>query len=73
MKKLAPTSAAERHTLMRLTPLFMKNIALKSAYNRFGERLVSSTLSNLGVVKLPESLKEYIDRFDFVLGTACLK
>jgi hypothetical protein len=53
---------------MRLTPLVMKNIALRTAYNRYGERLVTSTLSNLGVVTLPESMGAYVSRFDFILG-----
>lgn len=33
-----------------------------------GEKKSMLTLSNLGVVKLPEIMKEYIDRMDFVLS-----
>ena len=72
IEKISSNVAAERSTFMRLTPLFMKNIALRTAYNRYGERLVTSTLSNLGVIGLPESMKEYIKRFDFILGAPLL-
>ena len=33
-----------------------------------GEKKSMLTLSNLGVIKLPEAMREYIDRMDFVLS-----
>ncbi len=68
IEKISANVAAERSPFMRLTPLFMKNIALRTAFNLYGDRLMTSTLSNLGVVELPESMKEHIQRFDFILG-----
>jgi NRPS condensation-like uncharacterized protein len=68
VEKISANVAAELNPFMRLTPLVMKNIALRTAYNRYGERLVTSTLSNLGVVTLPESMGAYVSRFDFILG-----
>lgn len=53
---------------LKLTPLFLKNIVMKAVFRAVGERKSTLTLSNLGVVKLPEIMKPYIERFDFVLG-----
>ena len=53
---------------LKLTPLFLKNIVMKAVFRAVGERKSTLTLSNLGVVKLPEIMNSYVDRFDFVLG-----
>ncbi len=33
-----------------------------------GDRLISDTLSNMGIVRMPEEDVPYIEKFDFVLG-----
>ncbi len=58
----------EENMILKLMPLFVKNVAMKAVFSLVGERKSSLTLSNLGVVELPEAMKKYIDRFDFVLG-----
>lgn len=68
IEKIGANVCAERSPFMRLAPLFLKSIALKTAYFLYGERLVTSTLSNLGMINLPESMAEHIERFEFVLG-----
>ncbi len=65
----------ERLLLLRLTPLFIKNLALKRAHVKLGEKTMTSTLSNTGPVTLPESMQPYVDRFEFVLSankTGCV-
>jgi len=59
---------SERSPFVRFAPLFVKGIALRTAFNLYGERLVTTTLSNLGVISLPESMAEFVERFEFVLG-----
>ena len=49
-------------------PLFVKNIAMKAAFNAVGECKACLCLSNLGVVQVPEVMRPYIERFDFVIG-----
>jgi NRPS condensation-like uncharacterized protein len=68
VEKIGANVKSERSPFVRFAPLFVKGIALRTAYNLYGERLVTTTLSNLGVVSLPESMSEYVERFDFVLG-----
>lgn len=54
---------------MRYIPLFIKGPAARLVYGFLGDRIFTNTLSNLGVVKLPEDMAPYVDHFDFVLGT----
>ncbi|MBR6514255.1 MAG: alcohol acetyltransferase [Clostridia bacterium] len=61
----------ELNPALRVVPLFIKNIVMKAVYNLTGERKSSITISNLGNVKLPEIMDEYIERFDFILTPQC--
>ena len=65
---IATNVESERNLLVRVLPLFLKNIALKTAFLLVGERKCCLSLSNLGQVKVPEVMKKYIMRFDFILG-----
>lgn len=66
--KITSNVKAEKNPFLKVMPLFIKNWAMKTAYNLFGERKSSITLSNLGSVKLPEEMRDYVERFDFILG-----
>jgi hypothetical protein len=41
---------------------------MKIVFRLFGEKKSTLSLSNLGVVRLPGNMADYIDRFDFVLS-----
>lgn len=58
----------ERNPLLRLVPLPIKNLVMKAVFDMVGERKSSLSMSNLGQVKLPEIMKKYIRRMDFILG-----
>lgn len=58
----------ERNPLVRLIPLPIKNAVMKAIFDSVGEKKSCLTLSNVGQVKLPEIMQEYITRFDFILG-----
>lgn len=66
--KISANVNAEKNIFMRISPLILKNVVLKTAYNMYGDNLITSSLSNLGVISVPEDMKEHIDRFEFVLG-----
>lgn len=59
---------AEQNKVLRVLPLFMKNIGMKAAYSMVGEKKFCITMSNLGRVKLPEQMEKFVDRLDFTLG-----
>ena len=60
--------STEQNRVLRLMPLFIKNMAMKYVYSQVGDVLSSTTLSNLGVTKLPEEMSQYVRRMDFILG-----
>jgi NRPS condensation-like uncharacterized protein len=68
IEKIGANVSAERSPFIRFAPLFLKDIAMRTAYNLYGEKLVTTTLSNLGIVSVPDSMKQDIRRFDFILG-----
>ena len=69
MRSLMTTNvSSERSKLIRAVPLFLKNPIMKAVFQAVGERKSCLSLSNLGAVKLPEEMKPYVERFDFILG-----
>ena len=49
-------------------PLFIKNFAMKAVFDAVGECKSCLCLSNLGRVELPESMRPYVARMDFIIG-----
>lgn len=58
----------EKNPLVRLIPLPLKNVVMKAVFDTVGERKSCLTMSNLGLVQLPQSMRPYVRRFDFILG-----
>jgi len=61
---------AEKNPFVRILPLFIKKMLLSIIGTRLGARLETATLSNVGIITLPESLTPWVDRFEFNLATA---
>ena len=59
---------SERNTLLRLMPLFLKNPVMKMAFRAAGDNTSSSTITNLGRVQLPVSMRPYVPRMELILG-----
>lgn len=55
---------------LRYIPLCIKSPVAKIVYGFMGDVIFSNTLSNLGVVNMPKEYDPYIEKMDFVLGTA---
>ena len=66
---IATNVGDERNPLVRLIPLPLKNIVMKAVFDSIGEKKSCLSLSNLGAIKVPEIVQEYVERFDFILGT----
>ena len=62
----------EKNILMRITPLFIKIVAMRIGYKILGEDVNTVALSNLGVVELPEAMKEHISHFEFSIGASAI-
>lgn len=57
----------EKNMVLRAVPLFIKNIAMKQIY-RTSARANTSTVTNLGVIQVPDLYRDYIDKFYAVLS-----
>ena len=66
--KFATNVASERSPILRIMPLFIKNIAMKAVFDAVGECKSCLCLSNLGAVQLPKDMAPYIARMDFIIG-----
>ena len=58
----------EKSLIVKIMPLFIKNIVMKGVFNAVGEKKSCMTLSNLGVVKLPDELGKWVERMDFTIN-----
>ena len=67
-KVIATNVGDEKNPFVRLIPLPLKNLVMKAVFDTVGEKKSCLTLSNLGNVKLPEIMKKYVRRMDFILG-----
>ena len=58
----------ETNLLMKIAPLFVKKVALRIASKMGGDRLSSTTISNLGGVDIPDEMARYVARFECMSG-----
>ena len=58
----------ETNPFMRVLPLFIKNLGIGISFLITGEQTTSVLLSNLGVVRLPESMEPFVRRFVLTTG-----
>ena len=56
----------EHNFLIRLVPLFIKNLVLRLIC-RF--KKITSSVTNLGIIKVDDSIKDYIDSFEVYVST----
>ncbi len=66
--KFTANVRSERSKILRIMPLFVKNIAMKLVYNCVGEKKSSICVSNLGNVELPNELARHVSRVEFIIG-----
>ena len=70
LPRITPNVTAEQNPFLKLAPLGLKQIVLREAHHVLGDELFTSSLSNMGLIRLDDSLSEYIDRFEFALSTS---
>ena len=58
----------EKNLLLRIVPLFLKDLILQFGHFLLGDRNSASTISNLGQVEVDEAMRQYITRIEFMLG-----
>ncbi len=67
-RRINMLSSLEHNFILRAIPLSIKDIALKIA-NSIVDRSYTSTLSNVGIVSMPEDIRQFISSFDIFVST----
>lgn len=65
---ITTNAATQRHPLIRVVPLFLKDLVVRTFYTKVQDRNSSAGLTNMGAMKVPEGMKPYIERFDIYMG-----
>ncbi len=58
----------ERVFILKVVPLFLKNFVMKLIFDSCGDSAACLTISNLANVSVPNEMKPFVNRFDFILG-----
>ena len=66
LKRINANVYFEKNWLIRIMPLFIKNIGFKIGYFFQGSRVSTSYISNLGKIDVPSSMLNYVNDIDFV-------
>ena len=53
---------------LKFVPLLIKKPVATMVYGFLGDKIFSNYLSNLGVMKVPDEMNEYVEKYDFILG-----
>ncbi len=65
---ITTNAATQRNPLIRVVPLFLKDIVVRTFYRKVQDKNSSAGLTNMGAIRVPEGMKPYIDRFDIYMG-----
>lgn len=60
--------ATQQNPLVRIVPLFIKDFVVKTFYTKIQDQNSSAGLTNLGILKVPENMAPFIERFDVYMG-----
>ena len=58
----------QRSMVMRLVPLPLKLLCMRLVYMMSGENKGCLNVSNMGEVHVPDAMKPFIERFEFIIG-----
>ena len=65
---ITTNAATQRNSFIRVVPLFIKDFVVRKFYAAVQDRNSSAGLTNMGLCKVPEDMKPYIERFDIYMG-----
>lgn len=57
-----------KNIMVKIVPLYLKNLGIRTAYNWFGERQYTSVVSNLGIIRLPDSMARRVKSISCATG-----
>ncbi len=65
---ITTNARTQTNALIRVVPLFLKDFVVSRFYAAVQDKHSSAGLTNMGVMKVPESMAPYIERFDICMG-----
>ncbi len=65
---ITTNAATQKNPLIRVVPLFIKDMVVRTFYTKVQDKNSSAGLTNMGALKVPEEMKPYIERFDIYMG-----
>lgn len=65
---ITTNASTKSNPFIRIVPLFIKDFVVRLFYQRVQDRNSSAGLTNMGVLKVPEEMKQHIERFDIYMG-----
>lgn len=65
---ITTNASTQRNPFIRVVPLFIKDFVVRTFYTKVQDRNSSAGLTNMGVLKVPEDMKDHIERFDIYMG-----
>ena len=65
---ITTNAATQRNPFIRVVPLFVKDLVVRTFYTRVQDRNSSAGLTNMGALQVPEGMRPYIERFDIYMG-----
>ena len=70
--RINPNVSSEKNPLLRAAPLTLKQLVLRQAHHILGDNLFTASFSNLGIIRLDDSMQKHISGFDFGLSISDL-
>ena len=65
---IAANVEPQRMLLLRLAPVFVKNLVMRLIYGHTGEACGCINISNLGAMTLPDEMAPLVSRLEFIIG-----
>jgi len=65
---ITTNASTKRNPLIRIVPLFIKDFVVRLFYTRVQDKNSSAGLTNMGPIRVPDTVKPYIERIDIYMG-----
>ena len=65
---ITTNAETQRNPVIRVVPLFIKDLVVRTFYTKIQDRNSSAGLTNMGALKVQEGMKPYVERFDIYMG-----
>lgn len=62
----------ERNPIMRIVPSVLKDFGVSMIYKIAGEKATSCLVSNVGIIKAPKEMEQYVEKLVLVMGPAMI-